>query len=88
MLGEDNFISKFKNLLKNKEEIKEIPRQQRDAGRPKLKEIFDKRSLGGKKERNHGIYVAHINYGYTLKEIADYLGIHYTTVSKIIKAKI
>jgi hypothetical protein len=27
---------------------------------------------------------AHMSYGYTLKEIADYLGIHYTTVSKVI----
>ncbi|MBI5043587.1 MAG: helix-turn-helix domain-containing protein [Nitrospirae bacterium] len=27
----------------------------------------------------------YLRYGYTLKEIADYLTIHYTTVSKIIK---
>jgi DNA-directed RNA polymerase specialized sigma54-like protein len=26
-------------------------------------------------------------YGYTLKEIADYVGIHFTTVSRVIKAK-
>ncbi|MGQ9570888.1 MAG: hypothetical protein ACUVUQ_08625 [Thermodesulfovibrionales bacterium] len=26
-----------------------------------------------------------MKYGYTLKEIADYLGVHYTTVSKAIK---
>ncbi len=85
LLGEDSFVERFKNLLKNKEEIKEIPRQQRYAGRPKLKEIFKKKSLGGKEGRNQGIYDAHINYGYTLKEIADYLRIHYTTVSKVIK---
>ena len=24
-----------------------------------------------------------MSYGYTLKEIADYLGIHYTTISKV-----
>ncbi|MBI5043584.1 MAG: helix-turn-helix domain-containing protein [Nitrospirae bacterium] len=28
---------------------------------------------------------AHVKYGYTLKEIADYLSIHYTTVSNIVK---
>jgi len=38
----------------------------------------------------NGIYTQHINkkyqeYGYTLKEIAEYLGVHYTTVSKLIK---
>nr|MBF0223650.1 LacI family transcriptional regulator [Desulfobulbaceae bacterium] len=27
---------------------------------------------------------AHITHGYTLKEIADCLGIHYTTVSKVV----
>jgi len=31
------------------------------------------------------MHQAHVKYGYTLKEIADYLGIHYTTVSKVIK---
>ena len=34
------------------------------------------------------IYAAHIEYGYTIKEIADYLGIHYSTVSKVIKNEI
>ena len=88
LLGEDSFVERFKNLLGDKEAIKEIPRQQRYAGRLKLKEIFKRKNSGGKKGRNQGIYDAHINYGYTLKEIADYLGIHYTTVSKVIKEKI
>jgi REP element-mobilizing transposase RayT len=88
LLGEDSFVEKFKDLLGDKEAIKEIPRQQRYAGRLKLKEIFKRNSSGGKKGRNQGIYDAHINYGYTLKEIADYLRIHYTTVSKVIKEKI
>lgn len=34
---------------------------------------------------NRGIYVAHVKYGYKLNEISKYLGIHYTTVSKVIK---
>jgi DNA-binding MarR family transcriptional regulator len=33
-----------------------------------------------------GINVAHLSYGYTLKEIADHMGLHYTTVSKAVKA--
>jgi putative transposase len=85
LLGEDSFVEKFKDLLGNKEAIKEIPRQQRYAGRPSLKKIFASSSSGRKKGRDEGIYNAHINYGYTLKEIADYLGIHYTTISKSIK---
>jgi len=31
------------------------------------------------------MFTAHIKYGYSIKEIADYLGIHYGTVSKAIK---
>ncbi|MEW6571479.1 MAG: hypothetical protein AB1390_09940 [Nitrospirota bacterium] len=88
MLGEDSFIEKFKDLLRNKEEIKEIPRKQRYAGRPNLKEILKRRSSRGKTGRNQGIYDAHMRYGYILKEIADHLEIHYTTISKVIKDRI
>lgn len=85
LLGQDSFIETFKDLLRNKEAVKEIPRQQRYAGTPDLKEVFNKQGPGGKDDRNQGVYAAHVNYGYSLKEIADYLGIHYTTVSKAIK---
>jgi len=36
-------------------------------------------------DRNEKIYDAHVKYGYTLKEISDFPGIHYTTVSKVIQ---
>ena len=36
-------------------------------------------------ERNDKIYKAYEKYRYSLKEIGDFLGIHYSTVSKIIK---
>jgi len=29
--------------------------------------------------------ITYVKYGYTLKEISDFLGIHYTTVSKVIQ---
>jgi DNA-binding MarR family transcriptional regulator len=31
------------------------------------------------------MYEAHVRYGYTLKEIGDQAGVHYATVSRIIK---
>ena len=31
------------------------------------------------------MHEAHIRYGYTLKDIAEYLGVHYTTVSRLLK---
>jgi putative transposase len=83
LLGEKGFIERFMNLLHGKEEIKEIPRIQRYLNRPKLADIFLKESI--KAERDKGIYAAHVRYGYRLNEISDYLGIHYTTVSKALK---
>jgi DNA-binding MarR family transcriptional regulator len=31
------------------------------------------------------MYEAHLKYGYTSKEIAEYIGVHYTTVSRVIR---
>lgn len=85
LLGEEGFIEKFKELLVDKEKIKEIPRQQRYLGRASLTEVFKKTELSDKRTRNFNIQLAHLKFGYTLKEIADHLRIHYTTVSKALK---
>jgi len=31
------------------------------------------------------MYKAYLQYGYTLKDIAEYIGVHYTTVRRVIK---
>jgi REP element-mobilizing transposase RayT len=81
ILMEDGaLMEKLKDLLASKEHIKEIPRAQRFAGRPRLAEIFTEGE--SKAGRNSHICAAHMKYGYTLKKIADHLGLHYTTVSK------
>ena len=46
--------------------------------RPPLNEIFKYKD---KKAKDKTMYEAHLQYGYTLKDIAEYIGIHYTTVS-------
>jgi DNA-binding MarR family transcriptional regulator len=74
-LGQENFIEKIKHLIRGKEKLKEITR-------PALKEIFKGK---GKKSKDHAMYEAYLQYGYTLKEIAEYIGVHYTTVSRAIK---
>ena len=38
-----------------------------------------------KESKDKAMYEAHLQYGYTLKDIAEYIGIHYTTVSRVIK---
>jgi putative transposase len=83
LLGEEAFVDSHRDLLHDQQPIKEIPRTQRYLNRPKLTTLFLKER--NKAERKKQIYRAHIQHGYTLKAIADYLGIHYTTVSKVIK---
>jgi REP element-mobilizing transposase RayT len=83
LLGEEGFIDKFKEHLTDKEKIKEIPKAQRYVSRPGLSRLFSKGDKSAK--RNRHIYTAHMEYGYTLKEIADHIGLHYTTVSKAMK---
>ena len=38
-----------------------------------------------KKSKSKTMYEAYIQYGHTLKDIAEYSGVHYTTVSRAIK---
>lgn len=81
-LGDENFIDKIKKLIRDKETIKEIPRVQRYITKPPLDNIFKHED---KKLKDKAAYEAHIRYGYTLKDIAEYLSMHYTTVSRAVK---
>lgn len=82
LLGEERFVEKFKDLLEDKKQVIEIPRVQRYVSRPSLDRIFSGQKT--RTQRDSGIRAAHMSCGYSLKEIADYLGIHYTTASKVI----
>jgi DNA-directed RNA polymerase specialized sigma24 family protein len=83
LLGGKGFVKSLKEFLSDKAEIKEIPRRQRYLGRPELLQVFHNSILNNQK-RDRAIYTAHVKLGYTLKEIGDHLGIHYTTVSKVV----
>lgn len=84
-LGGKGFVeSIFKN---SKKDLAEVPRIQKYANRLALSHLLDKSILQNKEKRNEVIYRAHAEFGYTLKAIADYLGVHYTTVSKVIKKR-
>ena len=50
--------------------------------RPLLNEIFKYKD---KKSKNKAVYEVHLKYGCTLKEIAEYIGIDYATVSRVIR---
>ena len=82
ILGQDNFIDEIKHLMRGKERLKEITREQRYLTRPPLNEIFKPKD---QKSKEQVMYEAHLQYGYTLKDIAEYIGVHYTIVSRAIK---
>lgn len=86
-LGSETFVAHMQELLGAKQEIKEIPRAQRYPGRSSLAALFADIGAGDKQGRNKRIVESHLSHGYTLKEIADYHGVHYTTISKIVAGK-
>ena len=86
VFGGDKFAARIQKRISQAKEIDEIPRSQRFLGRPLLETIFVDQENQTKSTRNKLIIKAHIEYGYTLKAIANQLKIHYTTVSKILKA--
>jgi DNA invertase Pin-like site-specific DNA recombinase len=79
---EDGFIEGFFYPAKGYEEIEEIPKNQRYIGRPGLAELL--KGTKGRKEIGRKAKEALERHGYTQKEVADYLGIHYTTVSRMV----
>ena len=85
LLGSETFIDRIGEQIKGKGGFKEIPRVHRYATRPPLQELLTVQQDKSRQNRDETIYTAYATYGYTLKEIADYLGVHYATVSRAIK---
>lgn len=86
VFGGADFVADIQGKLNEVKEIGEVSRAQRFPGRPPLTALFPKQEAQNKAARNKQIESAHMQYGYTLKEIADQLQIHYTTVSKVLKS--
>jgi DNA-binding MarR family transcriptional regulator len=74
-----------KNIVDSgKTNVIEIRREERYSTRMELDEIFQKGMLSGK-SRDEVIFSAYRDYDYSMREIGDYLGMHYATVSRAIK---
>jgi REP element-mobilizing transposase RayT len=84
ILGEEDFITSLIGYVKGQRDIKEIPKEQRFVHRPALEEVFRQSVV---KERNRKIRQAVEEHGYSHREVAAHLGIHYTTVSRIINER-
>lgn len=80
-LGGEKFIAIHQKALKEKESLDDIPLlQKREAAKPIS--FYQKKY----KDKNQAIYQTYRSDGYTLKEIGEHYGKHYTTISRIVKS--
>jgi putative transposase len=79
-LGTEQFVEKMQSLVDGGKVLTEIPSSQRRA-MPKALSEYEASS----KDRNTAIVSSYLSGGYTQKEIGDYFGLHYSSVSGIIK---
>ncbi|MGD8910099.1 MAG: transposase [Chromatiales bacterium] len=79
-LGSETFIDKILHHIDKDKELDEIPSSQR---RPVAMTLADYQNSCS--NRNMAIVEAYRNGGYTLKDIGQHFGLHYSTVSGIIK---
>ena len=79
-LGSDAFIEKMQTLVDKQPMLAEIPRAQRRALTRALS-VFAQEH-----ERNDAIALAYLSGQHTMAAIADHFGVHYTTVSRLVKA--
>jgi hypothetical protein len=87
LLGEEDFVDKLLDHLKKRKDILEIPRSQRYAHRPSLDKLFSKEVQLNRRKRRGAITKAVEQYGYGQREIADHLGLHYSSVSRIMQGE-
>jgi len=85
LLGSPEFLKKMQPMLGNRSLAKKRPRK---VGRRKsLTSLFSQIEGEPKSYRNAQICKAHLDYSYTLAEIGNHLGLHYTTVSKVVNSQ-
>ena len=87
LLGEEGFVDQLVDYLKKHKDVPEIPRSQRYADRPSLHKLFREKTLGNMTKRNKAISEAIEKHGYRQREVADHLGMYFTSISRIVNAK-
>ncbi|MGG7056544.1 REP-associated tyrosine transposase [Nitrosomonas sp. ANs5] len=78
-LGKEEFVETMQQHVQSDHNISEIPRAQRRANAKPLS------YYSSFNDRNAGIAAAYQTGDYTMKAIADEFGLHYATVSRIVK---
>lgn len=80
-LGGETFVKKHQKLIDQKDSLDDIPALQKRAPSKPMSYYENKY-----KDRNDAITQAYLSGGYTLKQIGDHFGRHYTTISRIVKS--
>ena len=83
LLGVEGFAEGLRHLITEKQQIREIPKGQRFAGRPTLEKLFAERSPG-KRTRDQLIAKAVSEFDYSQMELASFLHLHYSTISRML----
>ena len=76
ILGGEDFLLTVRDLLEQAGGPETV-RREKYAARPSLQVLFDT------DKRNEAIHEAVCRWGYKLREVGDYLGLHYSRVSRI-----
>jgi len=79
-LGSDAFVESMVAKLDDTERLSEVPATQRRPVAGSL-EVFAQSS----QDRNTAIRAAHASGAYSMREIGDYFGLHYSRVSRIVR---
>ena len=83
LLGSEAFIERLAPQLQECS-TREIPKRQRLVHRPSLRTLLA--GTDSKTARNIAMAQAYLKHGYTLSEIGRDVGLHYATISRLIKA--
>ena len=87
LLGDDTFVASLEPYIKRVREVEEVPRGQRFVDRPGLEELLRDVEYQPNAVRDNLIREAHWKHWYTLVEIAEIVGLHYTRVSRIVNQR-
>lgn len=88
LLGSDRFVEEILPQLNRGRAKSKTSKHARSAGRKTgLKGLFAEVENKTRLERNLIIMRAHYEHHYSLSEIGDYLGLHYTTISRVVNSK-
>ena len=79
--GDDRFVEKLQWKIEQDQDLSEIP----SAHKRPLAQSLDYYERKGK-NRNLAIVLAYQSGGYTMKEIGEYFGVHYSRVSRVLKS--